>query len=196
MKVAILGSGMVGRALAAGLTDAGHEVHVGTRSAGTYREAAAAGELIINATAAHGSLEALQSAGAPALAGKVLIDLANPLADPDEQPSATGESLGELLQAAFPAARVVKTLNTVNAGVMVEPALVPGDHVLFVCGEDAEAKLTARELLASLGWTDARVIDLGGIREARATEGYLALWLSIMRALGHARFNISLQVGA
>lgn len=197
MKVGILGSGAVGRVLAARLREVGHDVHVGTRSRGTYGEAAEAGEVIVNATAGHASIEALESAGEGSLAGKVLIDLANPIADL-ASPSAgrDRESLGERLQAGFPAARVVKTLNTVNAEVMARPQLVPGAHVLFVCGDDEDAKRTARELLSSLGWPAERVIDLGPIRAARATEGYLALWLELMRSVGHARFNISLEVGS
>lgn len=196
MKVGILGSGAVGRTLASRLRELGHDVHVGTRSEGTYPQAADAGEVIVNATAAHASIEALEAAGERSLTGKVLIDLANPLADA-APPSAQGlESLGERLQARFPAARVVKTLNTVNAEVMVRPEIVPGEHVLFVCGDDEGAKRTARELLSGFGWPSERVVDLGGIRAARATEGYLSLWLELMRDVGHARFNISLEVGS
>jgi hypothetical protein len=100
------------------------------------------------------------------------------------------ESLGERIQAAFPEARVVKALNTMNCQVMVDPARVPGDHAVFVCGDDEDAKRQVAELLASFGWPQDRIIDLGGISSARGTEMYLPLWLRLRGRLGIGDFNI------
>lgn len=195
MRVAILGAGMVGRALAGRLGELGHDVHAGTRSSGTYAAAAAAGELVVNATAGVGSLDALHAAGAENLAEKVLIDVANPLIFGETGAGLVPaeESLGERIQRAFPQTRVVKALNTVNAELMIHPELVPGEHVLFICGDDAQAKRTVTELLGELGWPVERVLDLGGIRAARATEAYLLLWLELLGRVGHARFNVALH---
>lgn len=196
MRIGILGTGVVGRTLAGRLEEAGHEVRSGSRSTGDYDEAARFGELVINATAGAGTLEALEAAGADNLAGKVLVDVANPLvfgADGPTLDPAITDSLGERVQRAVPEARVVKTLNSVNAEVMVHPELVPGDHNVFVCGEDADAKRVVVRLLGDLGWPPERVIDLGGIRAARGTEAYLLLWLQLMGAVGHPRFNIAVS---
>ena len=101
------------------------------------------------------------------------------------------DSVGEQIQRAFPSARVVKTLNTVNSLVMVDPSRVPGEHSVFVAGDDATAKDVARHLLGSFGWKDADVVDLGGIRAARGTEMYLPLWLSLLQVIGSGDFNIN-----
>jgi predicted dinucleotide-binding enzyme len=103
---------------------------------------------------------------------------------------ANTDSLGEQIQRAFPDTRVVKTLNTMNAYVMIEPSRVPGRHSVFVAGEDAAAKETVRGLLGEFGWPEEAIIDLGGIRAARGTEMYLPLWLSLMGVLGTGDFNI------
>jgi predicted dinucleotide-binding enzyme len=103
---------------------------------------------------------------------------------------ANTDSLGEQIQRAFPDARVVKTLNTMNAYVMVEPSRVPGRHSVFVAGEDAAAKGTVKGLLREFGWPEEAIVDLGGIRAARGTEMYLPLWLSLMGVLGAGDFNI------
>jgi 8-hydroxy-5-deazaflavin:NADPH oxidoreductase len=197
-RIAVLGSGTVGRTLADHLTELGHEVHVGTRSEGTYGQAAAQGDLIVNATAGTASLEALEAAGAENLAGKVLLDVANPLVREEGGvglEDAPG-SLAERIQEAFPDARVVKALNTVNAALMVRPELVPGEHVLFMAGDDDAAKQTVLALLGELGWPPGRVLDLGGLRAARATEAYLPLWVQLMGTIGHPRFNVALQIGS
>jgi predicted dinucleotide-binding enzyme len=102
------------------------------------------------------------------------------------------DSLGEQIQHAFPDARVVKTLNTVNCAVMVNPALVPGEHDIFVCGNDAEARKTVAGYLRDwFGWTS--VIDLGDITAARGTEMLLAAWIRLMQVLGTPRFNWKVQ---
>ena len=100
------------------------------------------------------------------------------------------DSLGEQIQRAFPEAKVVKSLHTVNAAVMVDPAVVPGEHDLFVCGNDEEAKAEVSELLQTFGWPGANIHDLGDISSARATEMYLPLWLRLMGATGGPNFNI------
>jgi predicted dinucleotide-binding enzyme len=214
MRIGVLGTGVVGQALATKLVEVGHEVTMGSRMAGnekavawaeaageraqegSFADAAAFGELIVHCTAGLHSLAALGEAGVANLSGKVLIDVANPLDFSGGMPPTLAvcntDSLGEQIQSTFEDARVVKTLNTVNAGVMVDPASVPGDHVVFVCGEDADAKQQTAELLESFGWPPGRIVDLGGIRAARGTEMYVIHWLNVMGALGTPQFNIGL----
>jgi len=201
MRIAVLGAGTVGQRLAGKLREVGHDVRIGTRTpredATSYAEAAAGAELILNATNGGASLEALEAARAENLAGKVLIDASNPLDFSRGRPPGLSvsnfDSLGEQIQRAHPDAKVVKTLNTVNNEVMVEPSLVPGNHVLFVCGNDVEAKAVAVELLASFGWPAERVLDLGDITSARGMEMYLPLWLRLVGALGTPHLNISVE---
>ena len=201
MRVGILGAGPVGQTLAAKLRELGHGVTIGTRTpregAVSYSEAASGAELVINATGGTASLEALASAGAENLAGKVLIDVSNALDPSQGMPPrvavANDDSIAERIQHAYPETRVVKALNTVNTQVMVDPGGVPGDHVLFVAGNDDDAKAQVVELLGSFGWPADRVVDLGDITGARAMEQYLVLWLRLLVRLGHARFNISLN---
>ncbi|MGZ4332846.1 MAG: NADPH-dependent F420 reductase [Gaiellaceae bacterium] len=223
MRIAVLGTGMVGRALAGRLAQLGHDVVIGTRDVGqtmarnesdamgnppyaewqkdnpavrlvAFAEAGAHGELIVNATAGGASLQALEAAGAAAVPGRVIVDVANPLDFSQGMPPilsvANTDSLGEQIQRAFPDARVVKTLNTMNAHVMVDPGRVPGRHDVFLAGDDAAAKEAARGLLQQFGWPEEAIIDLGGIRAARGTEMYLPLWLSLWNALGSGDFNI------
>jgi predicted dinucleotide-binding enzyme len=97
-------------------------------------------------------------------------------------------------ESTFEEAKVVKALNTMNCNVMVDPARVPGEHVVFVCGEDDEAKRQVAALLESFGWPAGRIVDLGGIRAARGVEMYLPLWLTLMGALG-ADFNLAVTRG-
>jgi predicted dinucleotide-binding enzyme len=201
MRVGILGAGPVGQALATKLRELGHDVSIGTRTprdgAVSYSEAAGDAELLINATGGTASLEALASAGAENLAGKVLVDVSNALDASEGLPPrlavANDDSIGEQIQRAYPDTRVVKALNTVNMQVMVDPAGVPGDHVLFVAGDDDGAKAQVVELLGTFGWPAERIVDLGDIGGARAMEQYLVLWLRLLVRLGHARFNISLN---
>jgi 8-hydroxy-5-deazaflavin:NADPH oxidoreductase len=202
MRIGVLGTGMVGRAIAGKLEALGHDVRVGSRTAGdgavVFADAAAHGEVLFNCTAGAGSLDALTAAGPGNLAGKLLIDVSNPLDFSGGGPAlftTTAESLGERIQAAFPDARVVKSLQTVNCNVMVDPGLLPGDHVVFVCGNDDAAKGQARELLGEFGWPADRVIDLGDISAARGTEHYLMLWLALMNATGGVNFNIAVVSG-
>lgn len=224
MNIAVFGTGTVGPAVAAALVALGHDVVIGTRDpeatlarteAGpmggvpfaqwhaehsgirltTFADAAAGADLIVNATNGSGSLPALTAAGEENLAGKIIMDIANPLDfsqgfPPSLNPVNT-DSLGEQLQRAFPEARVVKTLNTMNASVMVDPASVAGgDHSVFVSGNDADAKAQVSGLLADLGHRD--IIDLGDITTARGTEMLLPVWLRLWGALGNADFNFKI----
>jgi predicted dinucleotide-binding enzyme len=177
MRIGVLGTGMVGRAISGKLAELGHDVRVGSRTEGAgavlFADAAAHADLVFNCTNGAASLDGLGAAGDENLAGKTLIDVSNPLDFSSGGPAlftTTTDSLGERIQAAFPAARVVKTLQTVNCNVMVDPASLPGEHVVFVCGNDDAAKAQTRELLGEFGWPGERVLDLGDLTAARATE--------------------------
>ena len=218
MRFGILGTGTVGTTIASKLVRLGHEVRVGSRSPGgeravswveeagdgagegTLADAAAFGEAVVNCTRGQGSLAALSAAGEENLAGKLLIDVANPLdfsgGSPPTLSVANDDSLGEQIQRAFPASRVVKAFNTMNSEVMVDPALVEGDHVIFICGEDPGAKVEVGELLAEIGWPVERVLDLGGISAARATEALIFLWLRVAGVVDSYRFNFSISRAA
>jgi predicted dinucleotide-binding enzyme len=220
MRIGVLGTGIVGRTLASKLVELGHEVRMGSRQAGneaavewaqaagagdgdgdgdasqgTFAAAAAFGELVINATGGRVSLEALEMAGAENLAGKVLVDVANSLQFGDGPPVvgvAPDDSLGERIQAAFPDAKVVKTLNTMNASLMVAPGSLGESTNVFVCGDDAEAKAAVIELLETFGWLSGDIVDLGDISAARGAELYVALWVRLMGALDTPAFNIKI----
>jgi len=177
-----------------GAQGAAGEVGTGTAAEGTFADAAAAGRLVVNATSGTGSLDALGMAREENLAGKVLLDVSNPLdfsrGFPPVLAVSNTTSLAEQLQAAFPSVRVVKALNTMTASVMVEPGLVPGRHTVFVSGESAEAKAEVTALLVSFGWPEQDVLDLGGIETARGTEMYLPLWVRLLSATGTPLFNV------
>lgn len=212
MKIGVLGSGMVGQTIAAKLVALGHEVMVGTRSAeklqewldgvggqariGSFADTAAHGEIVFNATSDAGSLEALQLAGEANLNGKVLIDIANPLDFSKGMPPSlfisNTDSLGEQIQRTFPNVKVVKTLNTMNAYLMVDPRqLADADHHIFVSGNDAEAKAQVTDILTNwFGWRN--VIDLGDITTARGTEMLLPVWIRLWGALGNPMFNFKI----
>ncbi|NUT72557.1 NADPH-dependent F420 reductase [Pseudarthrobacter sp. C4D7] len=227
MEIAVLGTGTVGRTLAAAFSALGHGVVLGTRDPGatagragpgpmggtpfrewqaghagigleTFAEAAGRSALVVNATNGAGSLAALAAAGAAALEGKVLVDVANPLDFSHGMPPlldpVNADSLGEQIQRAFPGAKVVKTLNTMNAGIMVDPGrLANADHSVFLSGDDAAAKETVSGLLRELGHRD--IIDLGDITTARGAEMVLPLWLRLFGALGTPNFNFKIVRG-
>jgi predicted dinucleotide-binding enzyme len=161
----------------------------------TAADAAADAELIVNATNGAGSIAMLESAGEDNVAGKVLLDTANPLDFSQGRPPSlfvsNTDSLGEQIQRRSPQARVVKALNTMNCEVMVDPGKVPGEHDVFLCGEDEAAKQQVTELLQSFGWPAERIRDLGGISSARGTEMYVAVWLRLWGAVGTGYFNIA-----
>lgn len=212
MKIGVLGTGIVGRTIATKLVGLGHQVTMGSRTAdnehaltwaaevgdgamcGTFADAAIAGELLFNCTAGSASVDALVSAGAEHLPGKILIDVANPLDFSMGMPPTlwvcNTDSLGEQIQRAFPNAFVVKTLNTMNCEIMVDPSRVAGDHDVFVSGNGEDAKTQVKHLLRSFGWGEGQIVDLGDITTCRATEMYLALWLRLLGALGTGDFNI------
>jgi predicted dinucleotide-binding enzyme len=212
MKLAVLGTGGVGQTIGSKLVELGHEVTMGSRSAdnedsrawaqaagsgaaqGSFADAAAAGEIVFNCTAGGASLEALEAAGAQNLAGKVLVDVANPLDFSQGMPPTLSvcndDSLGERIQAAHPDAKVVKALNTVTAAVMVDPGSLSEPGTILVAGEDSGAKEEVGALLRAFGWPADSILDLGGIEAARGMEMYLPLWLRMMGALDTAAFNI------
>ena len=212
MRIAVLGTGVVGQTLGGKLVELGHEVMMGSRapgnekavawtqqagesaSEGTFADAAAFAEIVVNATAGAASLAALEQAGADDLRGKVLLDVANPLDFSQGMPPTLSvcntDSLGEQIQRAFPDAKVVKGLNTVNAEVMVNPAVVPGSHTVFMCGDDDGAKAQVAQLLQSFGWPEQDIMDLGGIANARGMEMYLPLWLRLFAATGTGHLNV------
>lgn len=211
-RIAVLGTGNVGRTLASKLVEVGHEVTMGSRtggnenavawasqageraSEGSFADAAAfADEVVINATAGSASLDALAQAGAENLAGKILWDIANPLDFSDgamRLTVANEDSLAEQIQRAHPDARVVKALNTVNANLMVDPASLGEETNLFVCGDDHGAKARVIEILETFGWLSGDILDLGELAAARGMEAYLLLWVRMWQALGSASFNI------
>ncbi|MDV9187574.1 NAD(P)-binding domain-containing protein [Streptomyces sp. SR27] len=211
MQIAVLGTGEVGRRLATKLVSLGHEVTLGSRTAdnaeavkwagatggahGTFADAAASAELVVNATGGLVSLAVLEAAGAANLRGKVLVDVSNPLDFSGGMPPTVvtpdGGSLAEQLQKAFPEVRVVKTLNTMANAVMVEPGRVPGHHNVFLSGDDEAAKAVVADLLGSFGWPADRIIDLGDLTSARGVELLLPLWLRLYGTLGTGDFNFS-----
>jgi 8-hydroxy-5-deazaflavin:NADPH oxidoreductase len=166
---------------------------------GTFNEAALFGEIIMNATMGANSINALKMADLKNLNGKILIDVANPLdfskgMPPSLLPELSNtNSLGEEIQRTFPDVIVVKTLNTMWNGLMVNPAMLNGgDHTVFICGNSSEAKEKVKEILKSFGWLDKNILDLGNISSARGTEMFLPLWLRIFGATNNGAFNIKI----
>ncbi len=223
MKIAVLGTGMVGQAIAGRLHELGHTVVIGTRdpaatlartepdgmgnppfsawraahesvAVATLADAAASAELVVNASSGAVSLDLLGLAGADNLAGKVLVDIANPLDFSNGFPPTLfvkeTDSLGEQIQRAFPETKVVKTLNTLNASLMVDPKSLGESSSIFVSGNDSQAKATVVSLLQSFGHDD--VIDLGPLETARGTEMLLPIWLRLMGTLGTGTFNFKI----
>lgn len=212
MKIGVFGTGMVGEAIATRLVALGHEVRMGSRTAnndkgaawvarngarasqGTFADTAAFGELLFNCTSGHASLDALRAAGADNIGDKVLVDVSNPLDFSKGAPRlfvGNDDSLAEQIQRAFPRARVVKTLNTLNCELMVDPRrLAGGKHDVFVCGNDSAAREQVAGVLAAFGWEN--IVDLGDLTAARATEAWVMLWLRLYGRFGTAEFNLHL----
>jgi hypothetical protein len=224
MRIGVLGTGPVGQTIAGRLSELGHAVFIGTRDPaatlartepdhfgnppfavwrekhstiefGTLAQAAAHAELVVNATSGGGSIEALKAAGEKNLAGKVLIDIANPLDFSNGMPPSLSicntDSLGEQIQRAFPETKVVKTLNTMNCYLMVGPRqLAGGNHTVFVSGNDSSAKQKVTELLQGFGWQD--IVDLGDITTARGTEMMLPIWVRVWAATNTPVFSFKL----
>ena len=208
MDIAVFGTGNVGRTLGAALAAAGHAVTLGTRDPGataardgwdsplplrSYADAAAPVPVVVLAVSGDAAADALGAAGD--LTGRVVLDLTNPLDFSQGFPPTLfvkdTDSLAETLQREHPGARVVKALNTVNVGLMVDPdALAGGDHTVFLAGDDEAARETVRGLLEDLGWRD--VVEFPSLDAARGLEMYVALWVRLMGRLGHADFNVKL----
>jgi 8-hydroxy-5-deazaflavin:NADPH oxidoreductase len=211
MRMGVLGSGMVAQAISARLAELGYEVMIGTRDAeklkgwqssnqrvmiGSFAETAAHGETVFNATNGAASLQALSMAGAENLSGKILVDVSNPLDFSNGFPPSLTifgtDSLAEQIQRAFPLTKVVKTLNTVTARVMVYPLEVAnGDHHVFISANDVEAKSQVMDLLRSFGWVN--IFDLGDLSTARGTEAYLLLWVRLFGAMNTGMFNVKIM---
>lgn len=211
MKIGVLGTGMVGEALATKLISLGHGVMMGARTrdndkagswaaahgdkahSGDFAEAASFGEIVFIATLGSAVLDAARMAGPANVAGKVAIDVTNPLDFSQGMPPmlvpelSNSTSAGEELQKKLPDAKVVKTLNTVNCRLMVDPSRVPGEHDVFCCGDDEGAKEVVADLLKSFGWKNP--IDLGPLSCARGTEGMMPFWLRMWNTLGTVDFN-------
>lgn len=163
---------------------------------GSFAEAASFGELLINATSGGSSVKAIKSAKSGDLEGKILIDIANPLdfskgMPPSLIPSLSNtNSLGEELQKEFPQTYVVKTLNTMWCGLMVNPGMIGnGDHINYICGNDRSAKEKVKDLLKKFGWKEENLLDLGDITNSRGTEAVLPIWLRVWGATGTGAFN-------
>ncbi len=212
MNIGVFGTGGVGLAIGKKLAELGHAVKAGSRtpggekakawvsavgqraSEGSYADAAQFGEILFNCTQGTGSLEALELAGTANLGSKILVDIANPLDFSQGFPPALSvsghDSLAEQIQRAYPNVKVVKTLNTINSEVMIDPGRLKGPHTLFISGNDDGAKARVRELLATFGWRE--VVDLGDITGARGMEAYVLFWLRIYSTLKTPDFNIQL----
>lgn len=214
MRIAVLGTGVVGQTIGTKLVSLGHEVKMGSRTAknenaaawvhkagesathGTFADAAAFGEVVFNCTNGAGSVAALSAAGEENLGSKVVVDLSNPLdfsqGFPPTLTVVNTDSLGEKLQRLLPQTHIVKTLNTVTADLMVAPqALAGGEHTMFMCGNDDAAKKRVADVLENwFGWKD--VLDLGDISMARGLEMSLALWVRIYGALRSPAFNVKI----
>lgn len=215
MKIAVLGTGMVGDTIGSKLIELGHTVMMGSRTAdsekaktfvdkhhgkatsGTFADAAAFGDIIFNCTAGVASLDALKMAGENNLREKIIVDIANPLdfskGIPPSLAMCNTNSLSEEIQKTFPHSKVVKALNTMWCGLMVNPGMINGgDHSTFVSGNDPGAKDEVKQILKSFGWAEDNILDLGDITTARGTEMYLPIWLSIYGATNNGAFNIKI----
>jgi predicted dinucleotide-binding enzyme len=209
-RIGLLGTGIVGETLGNRLTSLGYDVFMGSRDAsnpkaaawareagerarhGTFRQAAEFGEIVINAAHGSASLEVLRSAGAENLNGKVLIDAANVLdLNTGIVGLPSGTSLAEQIQEAFPEARVVKSLNTMNVSMMMGQHSSPAYHNIFMAGNDTGAKREVAKLIEALGWQPDAILDLGGIEAARGPEHYMALFWRLFQSLGTLEFNIA-----
>lgn len=223
MKIAVLGTGVVGQTIAEKLEALGHEVTLGTRNVedalartgkdsfgrpsfaewcathpkiavATYDEAVKfADEFVVNATNGSGTLSALEKAGANNLSGKILVDISNPLDFSKGMPPTlfvcNTDSLAEQIQRIYPSLKVVKSLNTMTAAIMVNPGLLQEDHSVFMNGDDGGAKAKVSELLKSFGWKERNIIDVGDITTARGTEQLLPLWVRLYGSFRNPMFN-------
>ncbi|SRR5713101_955438 len=210
MRFGIQGTGMVGKAIATKLVALGHEVKLGSREAdnaeaaawvksagrgasqGTFADTATFGEMVFVCLRGDVSLSVVKSVAAK-LKGKIVVDVSNPLDVSKGMPFpllaslVNTNSLGEETQKLLPESSVVKTLNTVNCEVMVNPSLVKGESDIFISGNDPGAKKKVIEVLRSFGWKNP--IDLGDITTARGTEMLMPIWMRLYGLLGTPHFN-------
>lgn len=216
MKVGILGTGAVGIAIATKLVELGHEVTMGARDnknanaeawaakmgdaahSSDFAGAAAFGDILWNCTAGMHSIEALVSAGRNNLDGKILIDVSNPIdmtnGEPVRLAVCNSDSLAEQIQRTFPETKVVKTLNTVTAAIMVEPSLLRDGATVYLSGDSDQAKLLVTQILNAFGWKTEDIIDLGAIVTARGPEMMMPLWLGLWHKLGTANFALKIAL--
>ena len=203
LKFGVMGTGMVGSAIAGKLVALGHDVMLGSRepagenarkaaaatgaTVSSHADAAAHGEWIVNALPGEHAIETLSGCD---VGGKVLIDIGN-YDHAVDQPIVT--PLGEEIQAAFPTVRLVKTLNNVSAHLMVDPAGFGQGHSVFIASNDAGAKAEVMELLRAFGWTD--IVDLGDLGAVRAMEQLVPLWMALEKKYGHPNFQLQVVVG-
>ena len=228
MKFGILGTGVVGQTIAEKLSQLGHQVMMGTRDKqttlaktgknnfgrpalsewlknnvkiqlGTFSEVGAFGEVLVNATNGFGTMPALEAVGKINLAGKVMIDISNPLDFSKGMPPtlfiSNTDSLAEQIQRTYPDTKVVKALNTMNACIMTNPKLLPEPTSVFLNGNDSDAKNEVKKLLMSFGWNDQDIIDMGDISTARGTEQILPIWIRLWGKLQTPMFNFKIVVG-
>lgn len=216
MRIGVFGTGAVGEAIGTKLVALGHDVKMGSRTAtnekakawaakagarashGTFADAGMHGELLFHCGAGKAALDILGSVPVEALRHKILVDVSNPLDFSRGMPPSltTGggtDSIAEMIQRAYPDVRVVKSLNTVNSTVMVEPTRAGEGHQVFVSGDDAAAKAEVTALLESFGWKS--VLDLGALSTARGVEAYVLLWVALWGKLGTAEFNFAVTRG-
>jgi len=198
MKIAFIGTGTVSKKLALPWSEAGHQIVFGSRNPGAgeapypifnQADAVADADVIVNAVPGNVSLETFRAIGDAALAGKVIIDLANAMGN-DRGLLYPNSSLGKALQDALPSARVVKSMNTAYIGLIAKPGAYEDPGSLFLSGNDEGAKDVVRGLLDDLGWPPDRIIDLGGIETAQGAEHYFVLFRTLLGAMGGSRFNI------
>jgi len=196
MKIGVLGTGDVGRAIGMAFVTLGHDVKMGSRSAtnekavawakemgakasvGTFADAASYGEIIVLATLGVANESALRSAGPEKLRGKVVIDTTNPLdfsgGMPPKLAVAGNDSAGERVQRLLPGAHVVKAFNTVGSAHMFRPSFPGGPPDMFICGNHDGAKQTVAGILSDFGWG---VVDIGGVESSRYLEAMCLVWV-------------------
>lgn len=199
MRIAIVGSGLLGRSLGEAWAAAGHDVVLGSRTPTptsppalpirSVADAATDAKVVVNTVPGSHAVAALTAQPAGWLDGKILLDVCNP--DDGDAPieHAGGASIAEQLQESFPGARVAKALNTFSRLIMVDPDRLHEPTTVFVSGDDSIAKQSVRALIEDLGWAPEQLLDLGPLRTARATEGMIAMYYAVRDALGTREFN-------
>jgi len=214
MKIGILGTGMVGETLGTKFVQLGHQVKMGSRTAnnesatkwvkaagpnasqGTFADAASFGDMVFVCLKGAVFLDVAKTLGPNAAAGKVVVDVSNPLDFSSGSLTLSicnSNSLGEEVQKAIPSAKVVKSFNTVNCEVMADPAK-GGNPTMFVCGNDAGAKKQFIDFIKTLGWRD--IIDIGDITKSRGTEALMHLWMNLYGMFGTGHFGWKIVRGS